>query len=100
MQLGRVIGNVVATVKDPNLHGMKLLVVQKLNERLDPLGKPLVAVDAEIGAGPGDVVYLVLKRDAAIALGDKPPVDATIVGYVDEISAEQEPGVPGKKWKP
>ena len=100
MQLGRVIGNVVATIKDPNHTGVRLLVVQKVDERLEPLGKPLAAVDVGVGAGPGDVVYLVFKRDAAIALGDKPPIDAAIVGYVDEISAERKPGVPAKRWTP
>jgi ethanolamine utilization protein EutN len=94
MQLGRVIGQVIATVKDPSLEGLRLFVVQGLDERLAPVGKPFVAVDAARCAGPGDVVYLCFKRDAAIALGDKPPVDATILGYVDQVSVEETPGGP------
>jgi ethanolamine utilization protein EutN len=98
--LGKVIGQVVCTVKDPTLKGMRLLVVQQVSEGLKPLGKPFVAVDGIRCAGPGDVVYLVGKRDAAIALGDVPPVDATIVGYVDEVAVEEEPGGKLKTWKP
>ncbi len=94
MQLGRVVGQIVCTVKDRNLEGYRLFVVQGLDERLQPLGKPFVAVDGIRCAGPGDVVWLTQKRDAAIALGDKPPVDATIVGYVDEVSTEETPGGP------
>ena len=94
MQFGRVVGQVIATVKDPTLEGYGLFVVQGLDERLQPVGKPFVAVDAARCAGPGDVVYLCFKRDAAIALGDKPPVDVTILGYVDEVTVEDEPGGP------
>jgi len=92
MRIGKIIGQVVATVKDPELTGFRLLIVQGLDERLRPLGEPYVAVDGIGCAGPGDVVYLVMKRDAAIALGDKPPVDATIVGYIDEVAVEDGPG--------
>lgn len=100
MKLGKVIGQVVATIKDKNLEGLRLLVIQGLDEHLDSVGEPFVAVDGIRCAGPGDVVYLVMKRDAAIALGDKPPVDATIIGYVDEVTAEQTHGGPVKTWKP
>ena len=101
MQLGRVVGQVVASVKDPSLEGHRLLVVQGLDEQGGDVGRPFVAVDAARCAGPGDVVYLCLKRDAAIALGDKPPVDATILGYVDEVAVETEPGGPVRivEWK-
>jgi ethanolamine utilization protein EutN len=94
MQLGRVVGQVVCTVKDRNLEGYRLFVVQGLDERLRPVGKPFVAVDGVRCAGPGDVVWVTQKRDAAIALGDKPPVDATIVGYLDEVATEETPGGP------
>ncbi|HUU01871.1 MAG TPA: EutN/CcmL family microcompartment protein [Myxococcota bacterium] len=100
MRLGKVIGRVVATIKDPELEGLRLLVVQGLDQNLRPSGEAFVAVDGIRCAGPGDVVYLVMKRDAAIALGDKPPVDATIVGYVDELAVEEEPGGRVKIWNP
>ena len=99
MRLGRVIGQVVATVKDPELSGFRLFVVQGMSERLEPEGEPFVAVDGIRCAGPGDLVYLVEKRDAAIALGDKPPIDAAIIGFVDEVAVEQTPGGPVKVIK-
>jgi len=55
MQLARVIGTVVATVKNDSLRHRKLLIVQSLNKDLAPQGKPLVAVDAA-GAGVGELV--------------------------------------------
>jgi len=91
---------VVATIKDPNLKGLRLLVVQGLDDQCKNVGEPFVAVDGIHCAGPQDVVYLVMKRDAAIALGDKPPVDATIVGYVDQVAAEEYPGGQVKINKP
>ena len=94
MRIGKVIGQIVATVKDPTLSGMRLFVVQGLNENLEAVGKPFAAVDGINCAGPGDLVHLVLKRDAAIALGDKAPVDATIVGFVDQVAVERSPGGP------
>jgi ethanolamine utilization protein EutN len=97
--LGKVVGQVVCTIKDPSLAGLRLLVVQQLDRQMAPQGKPFVAVDGIRCAGPGDVVYLVGKRDAAIALGDVPPVDATIVGYVDELAVEQKDG-DMRVWKP
>jgi ethanolamine utilization protein EutN len=100
MNLGRVIGQVIATVKDPNLQGLRIFVVQGLDARLQPTGKPFAAVDAIRCAGVGDVVYLTFKRDAAVALGDKPPVDAAIVGYVDEVAVESAPGGKIKSWSP
>ena len=57
MQIARVIGEVVATRKDENLTGLKLLIVQPLNADRQPAGKPLVAVDA-VGAGAGEHVFL------------------------------------------
>lgn len=56
MQLARVIGTVVATIKNDSLEGKKLLVIQTLNKNLEPSGKPMVAVDA-VGAGVGELVF-------------------------------------------
>ena len=55
MQLARVIGTVVATIKNDSLQNRKLLVIQSLNKNLAPQGKPMVAVDAA-GAGVGELV--------------------------------------------
>jgi microcompartment protein CcmK/EutM len=83
MQLARVIGHVVATRKDENLVGIKLLVVQPLNAERQPVGRPLVAVDS-VGAGTGEVVFFVRGKEASFPFYPvEPPVDAGIVGIVD-----------------
>jgi microcompartment protein CcmK/EutM len=84
VHLGRVIGNVVATAKDPGLAGLKLLVLQPLDAWGDPAGRPLVAVDA-VGAGAGEEVFFVRGTEASFPFGDaRPPADAAVVGIVDE----------------
>ena len=86
MQLARVVGDVVATRKDENLVGLKLLVVQPLTPDRRPVGKPLVAADA-VGAGVGDEVFFVRGREAAFPFYPvEAPVDAGIVGIVDHWS--------------
>jgi microcompartment protein CcmK/EutM len=88
MQLARVIGTVVATVKSPGLEGVKLLIVQPLDSRQRPEGTPLVAADAVHMAGPGELVYVVAAREAAQALPESfVPVDHAIVGIVDAVEA-------------
>lgn len=86
MQLARVTGTVVATVKVPGLTGVKLLLVQPLDRQLVPVGGQLVAADAVHMAGPGELVYVVAAREAAQAMPDPfVPVDHAIVGIVDAI---------------
>ncbi|MGZ6341215.1 MAG: EutN/CcmL family microcompartment protein [Candidatus Limnocylindrales bacterium] len=95
MQLGRVIGTVVATVKSPGLEGVKLLIVQPLDRAQRPVGKPLVAADAVHMAGPGELVFFVAAREAAQALAETfVPVDHAIVGIVDaaELISGEGPG--------
>ena len=83
MQLARVIGDVVATRKDENLVGIKLLIVQPLTPEHQPVGRPLVAVDA-VGAGVGEEVFFVRGKEASFPFYPvEPPVDAGIVGIVD-----------------
>jgi ethanolamine utilization protein EutN len=87
MQLARVIGTVVATVKTPGLEGVKLLVIQPLDRRQRPVGGQLGAADAVHMAGPGELVYFVAAREAAQAMPDPfVPVDHAIVGIVDAVS--------------
>jgi ethanolamine utilization protein EutN len=87
MYLGRVMGTVVATRKAAGLQGAKLLVVQPLDHREHPNGELQVAVDT-VQAGPGDLVFLVGSREAALALDPWfVPVDAAIVGMVDAVHA-------------
>lgn len=85
MYLGRVIGTVVATVKYTGLEGYRLLVVEPIHEDGTVCGDAHVAVDVT-QAGPGERVFLVGSREAALAC--KPafvPVDAAIVGIVDSV---------------
>ena len=88
MQIARVIGDVVASLKDPNLTGIKLLVVQPLTPDHQPVGRPLVAVDA-VGAGAGEEVFFVRGKEASFPFYPaEPPVDAGIVGIVDHWDIE------------
>jgi microcompartment protein CcmK/EutM len=83
MQLARVIGAVVATRKDENLVGIRLMLVQPLTADRQPAGRPLVAVDA-VGAGIGEEVFFVRGKEASFPFHPaEPPVDAGIVGIVD-----------------
>jgi len=87
MYLGRVVGSVVASVKCEGLSGQKLLLVQPVDEARLPAGPLEVAVDT-VRAGPGDLVFLVGSREAALALEESfVPVDAAIVGIVDAVLA-------------
>ena len=64
MQIARVIGDVVVTVKDANLSGIKLMVLQPLDPDGKPAGRTLVAVDA-VGAGVGETVFFVRGKEAS-----------------------------------
>jgi ethanolamine utilization protein EutN len=83
MQLARVIGTVVATIKNDSLEGRKLLVVQTLNKDLKPNGKPMVAVDS-VGAGVGELVFWCRGKEASFPFKrEDTPTDCTIIGIVD-----------------
>ncbi len=88
MFLGKVIGNVVATQKDPKFQGMKLLLVQPYVNRdagLVASGSSIVAVDS-VGAGEGECVLFTQGSSARLTPGMREaPVDAVIVGIVDTI---------------
>jgi microcompartment protein CcmK/EutM len=82
--LAKVVGNVVATRKDENLVGIKLLLIQPLSTDRKPVGKPIVALDS-VGAGAYEEVFYVRGREASFPfLPQEAPSDATIVGIVDE----------------
>ena len=89
MQIARVIGDVVATRKDPQLHGIKLMLLQPLTPSREPAGRPLVAVDA-VGAGVGEEVFFVRGKEASFPFYPEaePPVDAGIVGIIDHWDVE------------
>ncbi len=83
MQLARVIGTVVATVKNDSLEGRKLLVIQSLNANLKPQGQPMVALDA-IGAGTGEMVFWCRRKEASFPFKrEDTPTDCTIIAIVD-----------------
>ena len=83
MQIARVIGNVVATVKNESLKGRKLLIVQTLDSNLNPKGQPMIALDAA-GAGPGELVFWCRGKEASFPFKrEDTPTDCTIVGIVD-----------------
>ena len=85
MQLARVIGTVVATAKNPELTGRKLLVVQTLDAYGKAAGKPLVALDS-VGAGVGELVFWCRGKEASFPFPDwDTPTDCTIVGIVDSV---------------
>ena len=92
MNLGRVIGTVVATERTPNLDGIKFLIVQPLTRDLDDDGRPVVAADGVAMAGPDDLVYFVGSREAAQAMPEPfVPIDHAVVGIVDDLNVESLP---------
>ena len=85
MRVGRVIGSVWATQKDPSLTGRRMLLVQPTGHDGADRGRPTVALDTA-DAGPGDTVLYVTSAEAAIPFRpahDITATDATIVGVVD-----------------
>ena len=97
MDLAKVIGTVVATRKDPSLEGTRLLIIQPLDEKQNPISDPLVAVDTLNDAGVGEIVYIVTGGDAVSVIpGKRMPVDVAIVGIVDSISLIDTASTPAK----
>ena len=83
MYLGKIIGRVVSTIKDPALVGRKLLLVRRL-----PDGPAVVAIDA-VGAGAGETVYVCRGREAAFAFKpEEVPTEASVVAIIDSIERE------------
>ena len=90
MKLGRIRGRVVATVKDPGMVGMRMLIVQPLDDGGGDSGSCVVAADATGQAGEGDRVYFVASREAAEAMEPRfVPVDHAIVGIVDAVDVRR-----------
>jgi len=85
MFIGKVIGTTVASAKLAEFRGVKLLIVQPMDENMRDRGKPLVACDT-VQAGPGETVLLVKGREATFPLPEAlNPSDATIIGIVDAV---------------
>jgi ethanolamine utilization protein EutN len=85
MQLARVVGTVVATVKNETLGGRKLLVIQPLDGRMNDSGRLMVAIDS-VGAGAGEIVFWCRGKEASFPFEPaEVPTDCTIVGIVDSV---------------
>lgn len=86
MQIARVIGTVVSTVKNEALEGRKFLLVQTLDADLKKKGSPLIALDS-VGAGVGELVFWCRGKEASFPFKrDETPTDCTIVGIIDSES--------------
>lgn len=96
MNLGRVVGRVVATHKDSGLVGRKILLVQPIGPDKRDRGRPILATDA-VGAGAGETIIYVRGREASHAhMPEKVPTDAGIVGVVDETFVDPS-ALPARK---
>ncbi|HKV39308.1 MAG TPA: EutN/CcmL family microcompartment protein [Blastocatellia bacterium] len=90
MNLARVVGTVVATVKSDSLLGRKLLVIQPLNRDLVESGQPMVAVDS-VGAGAGELIFWCRGRESSFPFTPvEVPTDCTIVGIVDSLYVDRK----------
>ncbi|MBN1899770.1 EutN/CcmL family microcompartment protein [Candidatus Sumerlaeota bacterium] len=92
MDIAKVMGTIVATQKDPSLSGVKICIIQPLDQDLKEKGKPLVATDSTSMRDTGEIVYYVASGDAVSTgtEGQKMPVDAAIVGIIDHIHYKKE----------
>ena len=83
MQVGRVVGTVVVSIKNDALDGVKLLLVQPMSSAREPIGRVIVAADS-VGAGVGEDVFFVRGKEASFPFyPTEGPADAGIVGIVD-----------------
>jgi ethanolamine utilization protein EutN len=91
MIFGKVVGSAVCTLKYTGTQGLKLLVVQPLNKKLEPNGPLQVAADV-VDAGLGDVCVMVRSREAALAMPDVKfvPIDLALVGVIDELEVRPD----------
>src|SRR5512147_2214765 len=91
MLFGRVRGTAICTIKYPGTEGLKLLVVQPLNKKLEPVGGLQVAADV-VQAGIGDLCVMVRSREAALAMPEIKfvPIDLALVGIVDELEVRSD----------
>jgi len=89
MFLARVVGKVVATVKDPALAARTILVVQPIDQQGKDHGAKILALDS-VGAGAGETVYCCRGREASYAWHpNEVPTETTIVAIVDQVKVEK-----------
>jgi microcompartment protein CcmK/EutM len=86
MELGKVVGQVVSTVKDPGLPNLTFLMVDIVDAKGKVVLAGQVAADT-LGAGEGEMVLLVRGSSARMILEGKSPLDLSVVGIVDQVTA-------------
>jgi ethanolamine utilization protein EutN len=90
MQLGKIVGTVVAAQKDEKLTGLKFLIVKHLDIDIKPTGAFVIAVDA-VGAGVGEVVLTAAGSSARQTdITKDKPVDTVIMAIVDVLEVDGE----------
>lgn len=100
MKFARVIGNLVATRKADGLEGVKFLIVQPLDVQRQPQGEAYVAADATGQAGMDELVFVIASKEAAFALPvEFVPVDAAVVGIVDDVDDRPLYDADSVAWK-
>ncbi len=102
MFLGKVIGNIVSTIKNEDYRGHKLMLVQPVTPEGNPWKKSLIAVDI-VGAGPGETVMYVNEGNSArqlLGLGKDGAARAVIVGIVDEVELVEETEQRAREMEP
>jgi microcompartment protein CcmK/EutM len=88
MMIAKVVGSAVATIKDKNLTGAKLLIVRETDVSGQPIGKPLVAIDT-VNAGLSDLVLIAGGSSARQTEQTRErPVDAVIMAVLDSLEVE------------
>src|SRR5437764_15299989 len=85
MQLGTVIGHATSTIKHASFSGLRLVIVQPLNQAREPEADPVLAVD-KLGSGVGNMVMLDTDgRGVRELVGDaKSPARGFVVGIIDQ----------------
>ena len=86
MELGKVRGQVVSTVRDPGVPHVTLLLVDLINADGEVYRSGQVAADT-LGAGEGEMVLLVRGSSARFTMNERPPLDLSVIGIIDQISA-------------
>jgi microcompartment protein CcmK/EutM len=89
MELGKVVGQVVSTVRDPGLPNLTLLLVDIVDARGNVLRAGQVAADI-LGAGEGELVLMVRGSSARMLLETRTPLDLSVVGIVDQVTSRNE----------
>ena len=90
MNICRVVGNVTTTISEPIYNGVKIMIVQPLNNKMEPEGETFLSCDF-VQSGPGDMVLVAVEGNAARQLfkDNSAPVHSVITGIIDEVNREE-----------